>query len=130
MTNKASLRRIVRVQVRVCKAKRSVPRVSCAAVARAQANNEGLSSGSGILGSLVGTAYVGELVVDAVGDDGRVESFLLAFVDERVLGLESEGCGSAAVQPGLEFHGWHAEAEVERAIGRRNEAGEGTCHGV
>ena len=130
MANKASLRRIVRVQVGVRKAKSSVPRLSSAVVARAQASNEGLSCSSGILCCLAGTANVGELVVDAVGDDARVESFLLALVAEGVLRLEGEGCSGAAVEPGFELHGWHAEAEVERGVSRCYETTEVTGHCV
>ena len=105
MANKASLGRIVRVQVRVRKAKSSVPRLSSAVITRTQASDEGLGSSSGILSSLAGTADVGELVVDAVGDDGGVKSLLLSLVAERILGLEGESCGGAAVESGFELHG-------------------------
>ncbi len=130
VANQASLRSIVRVQVGASKAKSAIPRLSSAVVARAQAGDECLSGSGSILGSLVGTTDVGELIVDAVGDDGWVESLLLALVAEGVLGLEGEGGGSTAVEPGFEFHGGNAETEIQGSVGGCDEAAEITCHCV
>jgi hypothetical protein len=54
----------------------------------------------------------------------------LAFVDERVDGLESELGVGAAIEPGFEFHGGHAETEIKTGDGRRDETAEVTGYGV
>lgn len=117
MTNQSSDRSVVRVQVGSSKAKSGIPRLSSAVVARTQAGDECLSSSGGILSSLAGTTDVGKLIVDAVGNDGRVKSFLLSLVAERVLSLEGEGSGSTPIEPCFELHGWDTEAEVEGGVG-------------
>ncbi len=130
MANKASLRSIVRVEVGASEAKSSVPRLSSAVVLGAQVGDEILSSSGGVLGGLAGATDVGELVVDAVGNDGGVESLLLSLVDERVLGLEGEFRVTAAVKSRLELHGGDAETEVERGVGGCDETTEVTSDSV
>lgn len=130
VANQASDRSLVRVQVSASEAKSGIPRVSSGAIARTQVGDHCLSSSCSILGGLVGTTDIGELVVDAVGNDGWVESLLLALVAERVLGLEGEFGGGAVVEPGFEFHGGDAESEVQAGDGRGYEAAEVASDGV
>lgn len=112
MANQASLRSIIRIDIRPRKPKSAIPRLRSTSISCPKTNNQSLRRSSSVLSSLVRTTDVGELIVDAVRDDGRVERLLLALVDERVLGLEGGFRGGAAVKPGFEFHGRHAEAEV------------------
>lgn len=130
MANQASDRSLVRVQVGASEAKSGIPCVSSGAIARTQVDDHCLSSGSSILSGLVGTTDVGELVVDAVGNDGWVESLPLALVTERVLGLEGEFGGGAFVEPGFEFHGGNAESEVQAGDGRGYETAKVASDGV
>lgn len=130
MASQASLRSIIRVDIGARKAKSAVPSLGSASITRPEAGDESLSSSGGILSGLVGAADVGELIVDAVGDDGGVESLLLSLVDKRVLGLEGGFCGGAAVEPGLEFHGRDAETEVQGSVGGCDEAAKVAGDGV
>lgn len=101
MANETRLRSIVRVGIGTSKAKLRVPRVSRGHVARASSKvSLGLEAGS--LSSSVGTTDVGELIADAVHNDGGVESLLLTLVDNRVDGLERELSVLPIVQPSLE----------------------------
>lgn len=100
MADKAGLGSIIGVGVGTSKAELRVPRISSGNVAGATSEvSLGLEAGS--LGSGVGGADVGELIADAVHDDGRVERLLLALVDKRVDGLEGELGSLAAVESGL-----------------------------
>jgi len=130
VANQTSLRSIIRVNVCTRKAKSAIPRISSTSITRTKADDESLSSSGSILSSLVRTADIGELIVDAVSDDGGIESLLLSLVDERVLGLEGGFCGGAAVESGFEFHGRDAETEVEGCVGGCDEAAEVTGDGV
>jgi hypothetical protein len=122
---------IIRVNVSTRKAKSAIPRISSTSIPRPKPDNESLSSSSGILSSLVSTTDIGELIMDAVSDNGGVESLLLSLVDERVLGLEGGFCSGAAVEPGFEFNGRDAEAEVEGCVRGCDKAAEvtGDCVG-
>ena len=92
VANETSNRSIVRVGVSTSKSQCRVPGISSRGIPRPKSHNLSLSSGSSILSSLVGPTDIGQLIVDAVGDDGWVESLLLSLVDERVDGLEGR-CG-------------------------------------
>ena len=113
---------IVRVGVGTSKAQCCVPSIGCTAVSRTKCSNLGLGSCSSILGGLVSAADVGQLIVDAVGDDGWVKSFLLSLVDERVDGLEGGFGGGATIKSSLEFHGRGTETKVESCNGRSDES--------
>lgn len=89
MSNQASLRSVVRVGVGARETQSSVPGIRGSSITRAQSDDLCLSSGGGILSSLVGTADVGQLIVNSVGDDGWVKSLLLSLVDDGIDGLES-----------------------------------------
>lgn len=130
MANQASLRSIIRIDIGTRKAKSAVPRISSTSITRTKTDDESLSSSGSILSSLVRTTNIGELIMDAVSDDGGVESLFLSLVDERVLGLEGGFCGGAAVESGFEFHGRDAEAEVEGRVRGCDEAAEVTGDGV
>lgn len=130
MANQPSLWRVIRIQIRPRKPKRTIPRVSRRTIPRPQIRNRRLRSSRRILSSLVRTTDIGQLVVNSVRNDIWVQSLLLAFVDERVLRLEGEGCAGAAVEPGLEFHGGDAEAEVETCDCGGDESGECPCYGI
>jgi hypothetical protein len=123
VTNQASLWSIIRVNVSTRKAKSAIPRISSTSIPRPKPDNESLSSSSGILSSLVSTTDIGELIMDAVSDNGGVESL--------VLGLEGGFCSGAAVEPGFEFNGRDAEAEVEGCVRGCDKAAEvtGDCVG-
>jgi len=126
MANKAGLRGVVGVGVGTSKSKSGVESIGGRGITRSKSNNHSLSSCDSIFGSLVGTTSVGHLVVDAVGDDGWVESLLLALVAERILSLESPGSCCTAVQAELELHGGDAETEVETSNGGCHETIEST----
>lgn len=120
MSDQSSLRSIIRVSVRARKAQNRVPRIRRTNNLRIrQRNRRNLRLGgrTSRLCRLIGIAYIGQLVADAVGDDVGVECFLLALVDERVDGLEGELGVGTPVEAGFEFHGWDAGAEVEAGDG-------------
>jgi hypothetical protein len=121
VSNQASLRSVIRVGVGAIESESSVPCISSGNISRAKVGNHGLSSGGSILSSLVGTADVGQLVVDSVGDDGWVKGLLLSLVDEWVNSLEGGSGGSTTVKSKLELHGGHAKTEVESGDGGGNE---------
>lgn len=73
----------------------------------------GLGSLASILGGLVGSADVGELVADAVGDDVGVEGLTLASEDGGVNGVEGELVSPASRTASNEVDGRDAGAEIE-----------------
>jgi len=130
MANQPSLRRVIRIQIRPRETQCTIPRLGSRIIPRPQIRNHRLRRSRGVLSGLVRTTDIRQLIVNSVGNDVRVQSFFLAFVDEWVLGLEGEFCGCTAVEPGFEFYGWDAEAEVETCDGGGDETGEGSCYGV
>lgn len=126
MANESSNGSVIGVDVNAIESERCVERLGSRGISRSKSNDHSLSSCDGILGSLVGTADVGHLVVDAVGDDGWVEGLLLSLVDLRILGLEGAGGGSTAVKSELELHGWGADTKVKTGDGGGLETGEST----
>src|ERR1700761_7501234 len=122
MANQTSLRGVVRVDISAGKSKQLVPRLSSASIPGTKSGDLGSGGGRRILGCLVGSAHVSELVVDAVGDDVGVQGLLLAPVHQRVDGLEGRLGIGATVKPGFEFDGGNAQAKVERRVGRGHEA--------
>jgi len=130
VANKAGDRSIIWVDVGTIKSKSGVPRLGSGGISRSEGHDHGLSCGSGVLGSLVSSADVGQLVVDSVGDDSWVESLLLALIDLRIDGLEGTGSSSTAVESKFEFHGWGAEAEVKTGDCRSLETSEVTSYGI
>ncbi len=81
MSNQAGLRRIIRVRVCALKTERRIPRLRSRDISRSECHDRDLSCSGGILSSLIGTTDISQLIVDAVGDDGRVKSLLLSLVD-------------------------------------------------
>ncbi|KIH88424.1 hypothetical protein SPBR_06640 [Sporothrix brasiliensis 5110] len=130
VADKASLGSVVGVGVGAAETQQSVPRLGSSDVAFAGGDHLGQGGSCGVLGGLIGTANVGQLVVDAVHDDLGVQGLLLASVDKRVDGLESTFARRAAVQASLELHGWHAETKVKARHGGRDEAVKRALHGV
>ena len=113
MTDKTSNRCVIWVGVGTSETESSVPSIGCGLITRAQSQDLGLSSNSGILSSLVGTADVGELILDSVGDDVWVQGLLLSFVHDRVDSLEGGLGVPASVQSKFELDGWDTGTEVE-----------------
>ena len=130
MSNQPSNRRIIGVRIGPRKPQRRVPRVSRGRISGSKRRNLRLSRGSRVLRGLVSTADVGQLVVDPVGDDVGVQGLFLPFIHQGIDGLEGRLRGGAVVEPGFEFHGGDAEAEVERGVGGGDEAGEVARDGV
>jgi hypothetical protein len=58
-----------------------------------------------------------KLITDAIGNNIRVQSLLLAFVDKGIDGLEGEFCEWTAIETGFKFRGGDTEPEVEAGDG-------------
>jgi hypothetical protein len=97
VANKTSLRSVVRVGVCSRETKSSVPQISSCSVTRTGSYDFSGGSCDSILSSLRSSARVRHLILDSVGNDSWVESFLLALVAERVDSLESTGSCSPSV---------------------------------
>lgn len=100
MANETRLGSVIRVGISTSKAKLRIPRVGCGHVA-SPSSEISLCLEAGGLSISISTANVGELIADAVHDDGRVERLLLTLVDKRVDGLECELGVLATVKPSL-----------------------------
>lgn len=94
----------------------AVPRLRRGGVAGAERLDLGLGFPAEVLGGVVGTADVGQLVADAVRDDVGVEGLLLVGRDLRVIGLEGELVGRTPVQAALELYGRVTGAEVDCGV--------------
>lgn len=130
MANKTSDRSVVRVGVGTSEAQCCVPSIGGRDIPRSKSYDLSLGCSCCIFCRLVGATDVGQLIVDAVGDDRWVESLLLSLVDERIDGLEGKcGCG-ATVKTSLEFHGWDTESEVETSDRGGNETVKVSGNGV
>lgn len=130
VSNQTGLGSIVRVSVSTRETQSRVPSISGTGILRAQVGNHCLSSSGSTLSGGIGTADIGQLIVNSVGDDVRVQSLLLALVDERVDSLEGRFGGCPAIKTSLELHGGDTETKVETGNGRCDEAVEGTGDGV
>jgi hypothetical protein len=124
VANQLRLRRVVGVGIGAFEAQCVIPRIRGTSITRTQNHDLSLSSGSSIFGSLVGTTNVGQLVVNSVGDDSGVESFLLPLIDKRVDGLESRFGGCTTVKTSLELDGRGTDSKVEISDGGSLKAGE------
>jgi len=120
MTNQAWLGRVIRIRVRPFKPKRRIPRISRTLILRPQRQNLCFSSSARSLCSGICITDIRQLITDTIGDDVRIQSFFLAFVDNGIDGLEGKFCVGAAVEPSFEFHGRGADSEVQ--------AGDGGCY--
>jgi hypothetical protein len=130
VTDQASNWCIIRVGLGTSKSQCGVPCISSGNIPRAQRSDLSLSGNSSILGSLVGTADIGQLILDSVGDNAWVEGLLLSFVDERVNSLEGECSGCTTVKTGLKLDGWGADSEVETGDGGFDKSVEVSGHCV
>ena len=92
MSDQALLGSVIRVDVCTRKAERGVPCLRSACIFCPKTSNLLLGSCGSALCRRVGTADIGQLVVDSVADDVGIQSLLLAFVHQRVDGLEGEFC--------------------------------------
>lgn len=97
MANQAGLRRIIRVGIGTGKAQGGIPSIGSRDVLGAEGGDLRFGGQAGSVSRGASVADVDELVADAVGDDIRVERFLLAFVDQRVNGLKGEFRVSAPI---------------------------------
>ena len=116
MTNKASLRSIVGVNVSSCKAQSFVPGVGCCLIlgTTTEISLSRLASSDSVVGS---TADVDELITDAVEDDVGVESLLLTLVHNGVLGLEGELASLASIERLLKLDSRSAGSKVKTERG-------------
>ncbi|KAF3937804.1 hypothetical protein ABW19_dt0206051 [Dactylella cylindrospora] len=91
----------------------AVPGVSGSLVTSSQSLNLGLARSAEVLGGLVGLADVGKLVANSVGDNVRVQRFLLALLGEWVNRKESKLVCPSSRAAGNKVHRGIAESEID-----------------